>query len=273
MNKINVNGIIMRICCNKYKELRKQFKLKEKNILGWEIIDVYGDINLNQEYTFKNNNLILKCEDTYLHLSEKILLALKKLREIYDINEGIVKCDDDLIINKNELIKFLEMKNKEDYIGKNFKKKDIINPISYINFNKVIHNDFLINYYNKHKSDKIYIESLLEKFDKKLKNINCFPGINNIVALGHIYYLSNKSIDIVVDNFIKKNDFTFFSIIFEDNKYYPYVYEDVGIGYILFKNNINFKNNSEMWYNPHYQELDKTPPLNYIGFHTNEGNI
>ena len=263
----------MRICCNKYKELRKQFKLKEKNILGWEIIDVYGDPTLNKKYTLENNKLIIKCEDTYLHLSDKILLALKILREIYDINEGIIKCDDDLIINKNALIKFLEIKNKEDYIGKNFEKKDIINPVSYINFNHVAHNNFLINYYNKHKSDKIYIESLLEKFDgKKLKNINSFPSINNIVALGHIYYLSNKSIDIVVDNFIKKNKFRCFSIIFEDNKYYPYVYEDVGIGYILFKNNINLKIYPEMWYNPHYQNFD-TNPLNYICVHTNEGNI
>ena len=85
-----------------------------------------------------------------------------------------------------------------------------------------------------------------------------------------MYYLSNKSLDIIIQNFKKENDNLNFSIIYENN-YYPYAYEDVGIGYILFKNNINFTNYPEMWFNPHYQNFD-TEPRKYICTHTNEGN-
>jgi hypothetical protein len=117
-----VKGIIMRICCFKYEKLRDKFKIDEKNIEGWEIINIYGKENLDEPYIFENNKLIIKCYDTYLHLSTKIILALKILKENYKIEEGIIKCDDDLIFNKNNLITFLK-KEKEDYIGKNFDKK------------------------------------------------------------------------------------------------------------------------------------------------------
>lgn len=271
MNKINVNGIIMRICCNKYKELRKQFKLKEKNILGWEIIDVYGDKNLNQEYTFKNNNLIIKCEDTYLHLIIKLILSFKILNEIFNIKEGILRCGDDLIFNMDNLNIFLNIKNKNDYIGKNFDKRDIINPIETINLDLIKNDLFMINYYKKNIDEQIYINKTLNKYGLEIDNINVVPYIYNYIALGHIYYLSNKSIKLIINHFIEKDNNHNFTVIYENNKFYPYAYEDIGIGYILFKNNIDLTYYSEMWFNPHYQNFD-TEDLKYICTHTNEGN-
>ena len=43
----------------------------------------------------RDNILTVKCEDTYTHLSTKIIIGFKILTDIYDISEGIIKCDDD----------------------------------------------------------------------------------------------------------------------------------------------------------------------------------
>ena len=39
----NVNGIILIVCCFKYKEIRKKFKLKKNNYSGWEVIYLFAD--------------------------------------------------------------------------------------------------------------------------------------------------------------------------------------------------------------------------------------
>ena len=60
--------------------------------------------------------------------------------------------------------------------------------------------------------------------------------------------------NILIDDMIKKD----YNILYFDKKYkfYPYIFGDIGIGYILFLNNIEFKNYKNMWYNPHYQNFD-----------------
>ena len=90
--------------------------------------------------------------------------------------------------------------------------------------------------------------------------------ISKFIALGHIYYLSNRSIEILISKFSEINN----DILFFENNCYPYILEDVGIGYILFKNNIKLTLKQDIWYNPHYQHFDK--PGEYMCFHTNEGN-
>jgi len=273
MIKKEVEGIILRICCFKLENIRSKYKFDYEKILNWDIIDVFADINLEKEYILDKNRLIIKCEDTYLHLTTKLILSMKILNNIYDIKQGILRCGDDLIFNQSNLINFLKINNKNDYIGKNFNKKDIINPLININFKNSITDTFMINYYNRHESDKLYINKCLDKYKKNINNINILPAIRDYIALGHIYYLSNKSINIIINNFKELDDNLNFSIIYDqENKYYPYVYEDIAIGYILFKNNINFTNYPEMWYNSYYQNFD-TEPLKYVCSHTNEGNI
>ena len=88
------------------------------------VVYLFGDPNINDNYIFENNTLTIKCEDSYLFLSKKINLGIKYVNEIFNIKEGIIKCDDDLIINE-KLIEFLN-EPKEDYIGKNFLKKVLL---------------------------------------------------------------------------------------------------------------------------------------------------
>ena len=74
------------------------------------------------------------------------------------------------------------------------------------------------------------------------------------------------SFNILINEFNSINN----NILTIEHNCYPYILEDVGIGYILFKNNINLTHKQDLWFNPHYQNFD--PPGEYLCFHTNEGN-
>ena len=67
-----------------------------------------------------------------------------------------------------------------------------------------------------------------------LKKYTLRPRIN--YCSGVIYYISNKSCNIITKYFSKIN----YDIFYLDKltKSYPFTIEDVGIGFILFMNNI-----------------------------------
>ena len=262
---IFVNGLILIVCCKKYKKIREKFKLKHNNYSGWEVVYLFGEERLETEYIYDNNTLTIKCEDSYLFLMKKLILGIKYLNNIFNIKEGILRCGDDLIFKENLLIEFLNS-NKYDYIGKNFLKKSI--NFNEINITTNIHNNFMINYYAKNKNELIEINNNIIKYNNNLdiNKLNKTVNISNFIALGHIYYLSNKSVNILINEFSKIN----YNILTFENNCYPYILEDVGVGYILFKNNINLTCKTNLWFNPHYQNFDK--PGEYLCFHTNEGN-
>jgi len=268
---IDVEGIILMICCYKYEKLRSQFKLKKNIYNNWKVICLFGDPLINENYILLDNKLIVKSEDTYLHLTNKILKGMDALTKIFNIKQGIIKCDDDLIFNENKLIEFINISNKENYIGKNFSKNNIIASKNLHNLKQHQFTSFIINYYNKnnHKNDKEYIKKYLQKNNLSINDLNKIPNISRIVALGHIYYLSITSVNIVIKEYDNNNNNIFY--FDKESESYPYICEDIGIGFALFKNNINLTVKKDIWYNPHYQKFDI--PGEYVCFHTNEGNI
>ncbi len=115
ITKKNVDGIILVLSCQKHRNTRlKEFSLSKTSYNNWEVIYVIGDLFLNQNYILDGNFLYIRCEDSYLHLLKKLVLAMKALKEIFTIKEGILRCGDDLIFNENNLIKFIGSK-KTDY--------------------------------------------------------------------------------------------------------------------------------------------------------------
>ena len=123
MIKLKVKGIILRICCFKYKETRNKYNLKNRRYNGYQYINLYGDINLNKNYTFIDNTLTIKCEDDYLFLYKKTVKSFEILLNLFEIDEGILISGDDILFNIENLNKFLDLNNKNDYMGKNFFKK------------------------------------------------------------------------------------------------------------------------------------------------------
>ena len=109
--KKNVDGIILVLSCQKHRDTRlKEFSLSKTSYNNWEVIYVIGDLFLNKNYILDGNILHVRCEDSYLHLLKKLALAMKSIKELFNIKEGILRCGDDLIFNENNLIKFIKSK-------------------------------------------------------------------------------------------------------------------------------------------------------------------
>jgi len=108
ITKRDVEGIILIISCQKHKNTRlKEFALPKDNYNGWEVIYVVGDLSSKYEYIFQGNLLTIKCEDSYIHLLKKVVLAIEILYQNFNIKQGILRCGDDLIFNEEKLVEFL----------------------------------------------------------------------------------------------------------------------------------------------------------------------
>lgn len=258
--KLKVKGIILILSCNKYKLSRlKEFKLSKNNYNEYKVIYVLGDNRIDKKYILEDNFLIINCEDSYIHLLKKLVLALKYIYEIYDINEGVLRSGDDLYFNENKLLEFIDSKNKNDFIGNNWCKKSYTPNI---NIPYQTRNDyFMVNYY-KHNMDDF--ENPLHN----LKNINITKYIKrpriDIGVCGTLFYISNKCCKILVKHMEKIN----FDIFYFDKltNSYPYTIEDCAVSFILYSNQIPFTCDK------FFVKIDKEKIDNskYIAIHTNK---
>jgi hypothetical protein len=257
MNKNKVDGIILVLSCQKHLYTRlKQFKLS-KDIYGeWKVIYVIGDLFLNSEYKIDGNLMTIKCEDSYIHLLKKLVLALKYVYELYDIKEGILRSGDDLIYNEIMLQSFLES-NKLDFVGKSPSQKGLLEKdITPDILKTTTYDNFMVNYYLLHPEDFNNPQHNLKGI-----NINKFmkrPKIE-IGACGVLFYISNKCSKILIDH-LESINYNIFH--FDDySQSYPYTIEDCAVSYILYLNKISFIHNDKMWSD---FQTDNT-----IAYHTN----
>lgn len=229
--KEKIKGALIIYSCHKHKETRlKKFKLSKKEYNGYKVFYVLGNPNIKSDYIILDNTLLIKCSDSYIHLLIKVIKAFKIINDLYDIEEGIIRCGDDLFINENKLINFINNNKKNiDYIGHTIQLKKIyINQTKYTNY-------FMYDYYKNHTEDFNNKLFLLDNFNlNDIKNMNEIPVVNYVG--GVIYYLSINAISKIIQHFENINYNIFLKI---DNYGYPYIIEDIGIGYILNKNNIN----------------------------------
>jgi hypothetical protein len=200
---------------------------------------------------------------------------------MFDIKEGILKCNDDLIFNENNLETFLRSSKKYrineseyidiDYLGReNIDKDYVVNESNegyyMINHNytyepnKSWHQFYLTNYYRTHQEDFDNPQHNLKNVD--IEKYQMTPYIPSFIA-GPLMYLSNKSCKILMNHMININ----YNIYSYDDKTnsYPYNLEDIGIAFILFSNNINLID-SKYWY---CNTLEHQAHM-YIAVHTNK---
>lgn len=259
--QLKIKGVILILSCNKYKLSRlKEFRLNKNNYNEYKVIYVLGDNRINKKYILEDNFLIINCEDSYIHLLKKLVLALKYIYEIYDIEEGILRSGDDLYFNENKLLEFIDSKNKNDFIGNNWCEKSLHYPN--IDSSYPTKNDyFMVKYYQTHIED---FENPLHN----LKNVNIIKYIKrpsiNIGVCGTLYYISNKCCKILIEHMEKIN----FDIFYFDEltKSYPYTIEDCAVSFILYLNKIPFicdKYFVKLYNQKKYNEK-------YIAIHTNK---
>lgn len=240
-----VDGIIMVVSCQKHIDTRlKEFKLNRDQYDNWKVVYIIGDLFLNKEYDMRDGNYLwIRCEDSYLHIMKKVVLAAKYLYELFDIKEGILRCGDDLIFNDANLLTFLRSP-KYDYYGQHI---SFPNGISFVgDYKSVINDGFMYDYYYKHPED-------FDNPQHNVKNLDISkyirrPDVNG--AFGVIFYISNLACKILINHMeeIGHNILHFDEL----TQSYPYTIEDRGIAFVLFLNQIAFTNNHHFYGDTHY---------------------
>ena len=274
-----VEGVILVLSCLKHINTRlKDFKLPKDEYAGWKVIYVIGDLFLDCDYKLVGNFLIVKCEDSYIHLLKKLALSLKYLYEIFDIKEGVLRANDDLIFNENLLETFLkspkQINNGESIVNIEFLGRSSIGKSLFERDRDFSYADrpssnsmHLVYYYNDHPED----------FDNPQHNIKGMniseytkqPSIPAFI-FGPLYYISNKSCKILINHMSNIN----YDIFHYDKKTdsYPYTIEDCAVSFIFYNNNIDFIHADNWHHNDdHYTHNKKIniADMNVLAIHTN----
>jgi hypothetical protein len=266
---IAVDGIILVISCQKHLQTRlKEINLKE-DYGNWKVINVIGDLFLDCDYKLEGNLMTIKCEDSYLHLLKKLVLSFKYLSEIFDIKEGILKCNDDLIFNENILESFLKSPKKHKINDREYIDIDYTGRTNY-GIESSGTSGMIMQYYQNHPED--FNNPLHNLKEVDIAKFSKIVQINIRFVFGPLTYFSNKSCKILINHMTNINyNIHHFD---EKTKTYPYAIEDYSIGYILSSNNINVIH-SNYWYGDliYNTETDKWIIDNkdkFIALHTNK---
>lgn len=240
---MKLKGVILILSCDKYINTRVKENFFDRNVNDWyndwKFITLKGNLNIENDYEYDKESYILtvKSEDSYLHLIKKRILGIKYVKTLFDLEEGILCCGDDVMFNKNPLTEYLNSNNKNHYEGKNQSKPWNYDAVDR-NLLKITVNDlWMYNYY------KLHPEQMIDFTLEYLKSICKRPSVWG--AAGPCFYLSNKSCCILVKhmeninyNIFHKDEFT---------QSYPYCIEDSGISFILYYYNIAFINNNNFY--------------------------
>lgn len=257
--KQELDGIILVISCQKYKNTRLKKYGPKRQIDGWEVINVIGDLFIDKPYIFSDGLLTIKCEDSYAHLLKKLILSLEFIYSKYKLKDGVIKIGDDFIFNHDILTRFLQSK-KYNYHGKGY----------------MIPHDFCLsqnyNYVTDSQLDFYMVKYFSDNY-QELDNIyNGLQGVNfhdytirskSFASTGGIIYFSNKCCMTLIEWVRKIN----YDIFYYEEKYnmYPYVIEDCAISFILFMSGYSFNNDNMLW------DTDDNPCA--MAKHTNDGRM
>ena len=240
---MKLKGVILILSCEKYINTRVKKNFFDRNITSWsedwKFITLKGDLNIETDYKYDSKNLILtvKCEDSYISLLKKRTLGIKYVKNIFDLEEGILCCGDDVLFHKKPLIAYLNSTNKNDYEGRNTSVPKNYDALDINLLKKTINDLFMYNYYKVHPEQ---MEGFtLEYLMKICKRPDVFG------AAGPCFYLSNKSCCILIEH-MENIDYNIFYYN-EFTKSYPYTIEDASISFILYYDNIKYVNNKYFW--------------------------
>jgi hypothetical protein len=150
--------------------LYNRFLAKFTDVLKIKTFVIYGDKpeflssdkNKNKkQYILRDNTIILNVEDDYKSLNKKTAETFKTVSTIFPNAKGCFKCDDDIFINMNSLLK---LKKYIDY------SLSLRQPIDYIG--------------------QIVFTSIMSEYDT-------YDDGNDIYCGGPMYYLSHRSMSFI----------------------------------------------------------------------------
>ena len=271
---IKVDGIILVTSCQKFLNTRlKEFNLKD-DYGNWKVIYVIGDLFLESDYKLEGNLMTIKCEDSYLHLLKKLVLSLKYLYEIFDIKEGVLRSNDDLVFNETRLNTFLVSPKYKveidgittdiDFLGCSPKGLSVINEQYKYEPSKSETTKHLFYYYNDHP----------EEFDNTLHNLKGVDILKYskmpytpVFLKGPLIYFSKKACKILI-NHMENINYDIYHYDVKTNSY-PYTIDDLAYPLILLPNNINLLH-CDYWHKDLEGSYETSNNHMYLAIHTNK---
>ena len=238
---IAVDGIILVLSCQKHLHTRlKDLRLPKNEYAGWKVIYVIGDLFLDCDYTLRDDLMVVKCEDSYIHLLKKLGLALKYLYAVFDIKEGVLRANDDLIFNEAILESFVRspktMNGRPiDFLGRSSSGTSVFErDLSFAN-RPSSNSNHLVYYYNDHPEDFENPQHNIKGVD--ISKYTKQPSIPAFL-FGPLYYLSNKASAILIEHLESVR----YDVFHYDEKTdsYPYTIEDCGVSFIFYYKDIDF---------------------------------
>jgi hypothetical protein len=216
-----MKGAILIYSCQKYKNTRlKEFTLSKREYDGWHVFIVLGDPFIDVDFKIEDNIITVKCEDSYFYVLKKVALGMRAVLRTFPIEEGILRCGDDLVFNEQSLQIFLQSP-KSDYMGVTWGQCSTRGAYG------KHHDSFMQDYYATHMDD---FSNPLHGLPSPsiLMSMTEIPSV--LAASGVIIYFSNRACTSIIDHMEQVG----WNILLYDETYgYPYTIEDNSIGYIL----------------------------------------
>jgi hypothetical protein len=224
--KPELDGIVLVISCHKHMDTRLVEFGPQKDFYGrWKVVEVLGDPRLPEAYQWISpRKLLIKCEDSYVHVMKKVVLAMDILLDLFDVREGILRCGDDLVFYEDRLEAFLRGPKPGHYVGK-LARGPFWTPVL-----SVRRDTFMTDYYARHPEDfwnplhgLLGLDRAFEDWDK-IPDAGAYAG-------GVVVYLSKGACQALVEH-LRAIDY---NVLRKDpvRGFYPYIIEDVGTGYVL----------------------------------------
>lgn len=258
-----VDGIILVLSCQHNIASRIRQFPTHSHYNGWKVIYVVGNLLQAEPFMYepdsaKYNNqtsvLTLQCEDSYIHLLKKLVLAIEAVRSVFVVKDGILRANDTLDYNQERLSKFLSSE-KPDFYGYNSNFVTVY--CASIEVMKNVSDDlFMVNYYNTHPQD--FENPLHNLKGVNIGNYTKRPHVEGV--WGKLVYLSNHACDVLVEH-VKKINYNIFAFD-ELTQSYPYTIEDCAISFILYLNNIPL-HHSSTFIRRHPVKLDDVVAIGY----------
>lgn len=252
MYKEKVKGVILILSCKKLLDKRNPDAQFEDYFQDWKVHVFVGDPNLKEEYKIEGKRIIIKCEDSYLYLMKKLCTSIQILHDIYDIQLGILRMDDDVVVDKGQLAAFL---NRAD-----LNMFDCVGTVVGADTKGLRRETWIYDYYMNRQSELEQINKLHDMSVQLSQLIIDAPNL--LYTKGPMSYWSSKASNLIWSYFLKTvKGNIFFKEMFHNHMSQPYMIEDIGVGYILQKHNVVIHNY------PNF--VSERKEVNPVGYHTN----
>lgn len=246
-----VPGVIIILTCAKYiHERLPRHRPSKTEYAGWPIVYCLGKPAHDKPFSLLPSTdngpplLVVRCEDTYMHLLKKVDLAIHALQTMYKMEKGVIKVGDDMFFNDELVEQWVAGLGSDDYVGHNYSNRSLKLGGKPMNITKSCVDMSMMLYYKNHPLEAWEIQAMIPHIP--VQSLIHRPDVP-ICPIGTVYYLSNRAISALHAELESVHH----NIFYRDptTGAFNYFIEDVALVYTMLKHGIDFTNVSNLFTN------------------------